>query len=788
MHHLETMTDAYLLKVFSRSASESHAAFTELVKRHGPMVHAVALRVLSNHHDAQEVTQAVFIVLARDAAQLSGKPSVAGWLHTVSRRLSLDARKSRERRQRREQAVMNAINESANANPDATLGAGFRQELDAALECLPDRYRQPLVLFHLEGASLQEIANHLDLQPSTLRTRLSRGRSMLRQLLVHRGVEVASIGLLSSLLAAEAKAVAFTPKLLSAVLDAATGGGAAVSPLIQELIGKAAGAKTTTLSFQLINLTILMKTKTNAVVAIVIALAAAGTTAYVVRQGDAGADRQSRIVARDEASPVDPRADRSKVRKRLVAVPLSGISSKSEFQSVLMSVLLIENDDERLAALRERLGMNISDQTYRTAITAHGYQSDPESLFKHLINAWLDADPHAAMLWARRLPEELGMSQAMLGWWLERGDASAAMAWARENLDSTELERLEQAAGEIGPGSDPESSAATAGRLAKMHEEMLALSGKGETHAQRKADFVRDFADWTNRDVKAAVEFALSLDSNADRFYGVDMIGQAFRFWALSEPDAALERAKGLTDQKQRVAAVCAVLPSWQLKHPDRSIDQVADLSEIPDAQYRLLLYRVVKDMASLNPAHAMDYALGVEERAMRNSLSDTVVGQWVKKQPAEARKWVMEQPAGEVRDIGLHRLSLAISTNDFEASEQLARQIENRELKQESIGRICCGEDAVTNHLPAALKLLESVEQIDSTILGDLAVMVRLRVPEEVQRFRAWLDRTHAAGRIQYSGDTVPEELEPEVGRELNATAAERGYQQILESLRVPQ
>jgi DNA-directed RNA polymerase specialized sigma24 family protein len=78
-------TDADLLKEFSGSGSQ--AAFAALVERHGAMVHAVSMRVLSNHHDAEEVTQAAFLTLARDAEKLGRQPSVAGWLHTVSRRL-----------------------------------------------------------------------------------------------------------------------------------------------------------------------------------------------------------------------------------------------------------------------------------------------------------------------------------------------------------------------------------------------------------------------------------------------------------------------------------------------------------------------------------------------------------------------------------------------------------------------------------------------------------------------------------------------------------------------------
>jgi len=279
-------TDAKLLKEFSGSGS--HAAFATLVERHGPMVHAVAMRTLSNHHDAEDVTQATFLVLAREAEALSRKPSVAGWLHTVSRRLALDADRSRKSRQRREAAAMN---EPVNTTPDA-ISTGFRRELDAALDGLPERYRHPLVLFHLEGASLDEAARRLDLQPSTLRTRLSRAREMLRNILVRRGVEVASVAALSGFFAAEAKAAAFTSGLLTSVVSTATGNGVGVSTTILQLAGKAACAtKYISISTSVTSLVILMKTKATLVTAIVVAFAAVGTTVYIVNDvndGNAG--------------------------------------------------------------------------------------------------------------------------------------------------------------------------------------------------------------------------------------------------------------------------------------------------------------------------------------------------------------------------------------------------------------------------------------------------------------------------------------------------------------------
>jgi RNA polymerase sigma factor (sigma-70 family) len=155
------------------SGRGSHTAFATLVDRYGLMVHAVALRVLSNHQDAQDITKAVFLALAREAAKLTGQPSVVGWLHTVSQRLALDALKFSESRQRSEQAFRKV---EVNMTPDATLSTVFRRELDAALDRLPDRYRQPLVLFHLEEASLDEVAKRPNLHTYTLRSRLSHTR------------------------------------------------------------------------------------------------------------------------------------------------------------------------------------------------------------------------------------------------------------------------------------------------------------------------------------------------------------------------------------------------------------------------------------------------------------------------------------------------------------------------------------------------------------------------------------------------------------------------------------
>src|SRR5438552_15111752 len=86
----EAMTDAQLLENFLFRREE--AAFAALMRRHGPMVLGVARRLLANTHDAEDVFQATFLLLARKAGNICKHPTVAGWLYEVARRLALKSR------------------------------------------------------------------------------------------------------------------------------------------------------------------------------------------------------------------------------------------------------------------------------------------------------------------------------------------------------------------------------------------------------------------------------------------------------------------------------------------------------------------------------------------------------------------------------------------------------------------------------------------------------------------------------------------------------------------------
>src|ERR1700676_5414774 len=91
-----TVSDGELVEQFV--ARRDEAAFTTLVRRHGPMVLGVCRRILRNAADAEDAFQASFFVLARKAASLSARAVLGDWLHGVARRTALNARRLSARR------------------------------------------------------------------------------------------------------------------------------------------------------------------------------------------------------------------------------------------------------------------------------------------------------------------------------------------------------------------------------------------------------------------------------------------------------------------------------------------------------------------------------------------------------------------------------------------------------------------------------------------------------------------------------------------------------------------
>lgn len=212
--------DAELLRRFIEQGSE--AAFRELVGRRIDFVYAAALRqVGGDTHLAREVTQGVFIDVARKARLLAQRASITGWLYTSTRFAAAKALRSRVRRLNHETEA-HAMQEILSAQTTADIAWDeLRPVLDAALHELDERDREAILQRYFEGRSLAEVGAAVGLAENSARMRVDRALEKLRGRLARRGI--------TSTAAALGVALANQPAIAAPVGLAASVAGAALA-------------------------------------------------------------------------------------------------------------------------------------------------------------------------------------------------------------------------------------------------------------------------------------------------------------------------------------------------------------------------------------------------------------------------------------------------------------------------------------------------------------------------------------------------------------------------------
>ena len=233
-HGATQPTDGELLARFS--AVRDRAAPETLIRRHGPMVLGVCRRLLGPGPDADDAFQATFLVLVRKGATLRRPGLVANWLYGVALRVARKARTLDRRRRDREEPMIDVPAPAVGPPAD-----DLRPVLDAELDRLPEKYRAPIVLCHLEGRTLDEAARILGWPKGTVAGRLSRGRDQLRARLARRGVAVTVPGL-ERTLAHRAPAILLPEPLVHSTVTAVVDGqaSAVVATLAEAVLGETA--------------------------------------------------------------------------------------------------------------------------------------------------------------------------------------------------------------------------------------------------------------------------------------------------------------------------------------------------------------------------------------------------------------------------------------------------------------------------------------------------------------------------------------------------------------------
>ena len=260
------MSDMELLRDYDRQGSEE--AFAELVQRHVNLVYSVALRHAGIAADAEEITQAVFVILARKAASLRPNTILEGWLHETTRLTALSFMRGERRRQFREQEayMQSTLPESA----DASTWNQLAPLLDEAISRLGKKDRDAVMLRFFKDKSLRDVAAALRVNESAAQRRVHRAVEKMRLFLTKRGVVLPAAALTTAI---SANSVQAAPVALAKSVAA-----------VAMAKGAAASGSTLTLIKGALKLMAWTKVKTTVIAGVILAATTTGVVGYKVVQ------------------------------------------------------------------------------------------------------------------------------------------------------------------------------------------------------------------------------------------------------------------------------------------------------------------------------------------------------------------------------------------------------------------------------------------------------------------------------------------------------------------------
>ena len=263
------MDDSALLRQYAINRSD--AAFAALVTRHVNLVYSVALRQAGHPQNAEEITQAVFIILAKKAAGLRHEKALSSWLFQAARLTAINFVRSEIRRRHREQeahmqTMLNGGRDASSQLSETEIWRQIAPLLDDAVAALREKEQRAIVLRFYEGRNLREVGLALGASEDAAKKRIARALEKLRQYFAKRGVVSTTAAIAEKI---SAHSVQAAPVALAKSVTAVA-------------LAKGAAASTSTLTLIKGALKIMAWTKVKtAIVVTAGVLLAAGTTTVV---------------------------------------------------------------------------------------------------------------------------------------------------------------------------------------------------------------------------------------------------------------------------------------------------------------------------------------------------------------------------------------------------------------------------------------------------------------------------------------------------------------------------
>jgi RNA polymerase sigma factor (sigma-70 family) len=182
-----TVLDSAVLDKAEAGSDWTPPTWEDVVRDHSARVYLLAYRLTGNTHDAEDLTQEVFVRVFRSLSSYS-PGTFEGWLHRITTNLFLDMARRRQRIRFEGLGEETAARiRGAEPTPAQVFDdRHFDGDVQAALKALPPEYRAAVILCDIEGLSYEEIADTLGIKLGTVRSRIHRGRAQLREALEHR--------------------------------------------------------------------------------------------------------------------------------------------------------------------------------------------------------------------------------------------------------------------------------------------------------------------------------------------------------------------------------------------------------------------------------------------------------------------------------------------------------------------------------------------------------------------------------------------------------------------------
>ncbi|MBI4623255.1 MAG: sigma-70 family RNA polymerase sigma factor [Verrucomicrobia bacterium] len=363
--------DADLLRGYAEKRDES--AFAELVRRYLNLVYFAALRqVGGDAHRAEDVTQAVFTLLARKASSLTRHQTLAGWLHTTARFTASEALRAERRRLVREKEA-HPMHELSTDSAAGHEWEQLRPIIDDALGELSEPDREAVLLRFFANLPFAEVGAKLNLSENTARMRVERALDKLHALLAKRGVTSTSSALAAAL---ASQAVAMAPAGLavsvagSALSGAAAAGAGSLPTLLYFMSASKVSLSLATAGALVVGVAVYQSTQARAATA-ALTEARRGNATLAARFAELETNVSA---AENERAKREAALERHRAEKTAAAATPAPAAPVDDINAKFLEIVnrLAQNDSERLKAQEVYERMQAAE-TYRPLFSSVGF-------------------------------------------------------------------------------------------------------------------------------------------------------------------------------------------------------------------------------------------------------------------------------------------------------------------------------------------------------------------------------------------------------------------------------